>query len=93
MDLLRLDDFSERVGELVAQGWIIGAYTRYDPTHIEGITPTGKAFTFDLAGNTATVTIAGNTRIVTIAKEQWLSGAGTVAALAAARERLPGNQR
>lgn len=92
--VLRYDSFAEQVqSRMVAIGWVITDYTRYDTTSVAGLTPSGKAFVATLDGNTVTVTIAGNTRTITRAKELWEQGDKTVDALLAAHELLPPGQR
>ena len=91
---LLLDTFTDEVrARLTANGWVITDYSRYDPTHIVGLTPTGRAFTFDASGNTVTVTIAGRTRTATRTKDQWERGDLVVTALTDLRSLLPVNQQ
>jgi hypothetical protein len=40
---LLVDTWSEAMAQLLAQGWVITEFSRYDPTHIVGITPSGRA--------------------------------------------------
>ena len=56
---LLVDTWSDEVAILVAQGWVITEYSRYDPTHAVGITPTGKAVTLSVVDGVCTITIAG----------------------------------
>ena len=70
---LLVDTWSDEVATLTAQGWVITEWSRYDPTHAIGITPTGKAFTLSVVDGVCTVTIAGNveTRIESGGRTQW----------------------
>lgn len=75
-------------------GWVFTSASRYDPTVIEGVTPSGRAFTFTLTRDgVATITIAGRTRQQTIDAATITSGAASVTALLEARALLPANQQ
>ena len=74
-------------------GWVLTGGSRYDPTHLTGVTPSGRAFTFDAIDGTITITIAGRTRSIARARSVWESGGATVDAMVAARNLLPVNQR
>lgn len=88
--MLLRDTFSEiTVPQLEADGWVITNFTRYDPTHVEGVTPNGRAFTADLIGDQVTITIVGRTATRTIPKATWESGEGTRSALVSVRGDLP----
>ena len=91
--MLLIDDWSDAYDLLVASGWIITEYSRYDPTHVVGLTPNGRAFTLDCVENTVTITVAGRTRTITIAKENWLQGMATRSRLLEAWQQLPVSQR
>lgn len=91
---LLVDTFwTEAQTRLVANGWTIVTGSRYDPTHIEGVTPSGRSFTFDCVGNTITITIAGRVRTITRSRDLWEPGDATVSAMIEARNLLPVNQR
>lgn len=90
---LQVDDWSSAQALLEADGWIIAEYSRYDPTHVVGLTPNGRAFTLDCVGDTITVTVAGRTRTLTVAKANWLQGMATRTRLLEAWQQLPANQR
>ena len=70
---LLVDTWSDEVAVLASQGWVVTEYSRYDPTHAIGITPTGKAFTLSVVDGVCTVTIAGNveTRTESGGRTQW----------------------
>jgi len=91
---LLVDTFWEQVqARLTPVGWVITEGSRYDPTHIVGVTPSGRAFTLDCVDGTVTITIAGRTRSLTLARTAWEPGDATVDAMIAARDLLPANQR
>lgn len=90
---LMIDNFSEQLAGLRAAGWVITEFSRYDPTHITGLTPSGKVFTLDAAGSQVSITVAGNTRNVNIAKVQWEQGDLLVEKWLAAHQALPAGQR
>lgn len=90
---LLVDEWSTHQAALVAAGWVFTEVSRYDPTVIVGLTPSGKAFNALLSGTTVSLTIAGNTRTLTVAKLSWLDGADTRTALQNLRASFPGNQR
>lgn len=90
---LEIDDFMDKISDLVANGWIFTNISRYDPTVIVGITPSGKAFNVTLSGTTVTLVIAGNTKVINVAKANWLHGQGTIDALVNARSAFPAGQR
>lgn len=93
------DTFAEELSALFAQGWVMTSYSRYDPTTMAGLTPSGKAFTLSAvrqgAGALVTVTVAGNTRTTTLANwdADFEPAAKSVAAIAATWQKLPVNQR
>lgn len=68
---LQVDTWSAEVAQLEADGWVILEYSRYDPTHATGITPTGKALRVDVVrtgvGDTVlcTMVIAGIVQVRT----------------------------
>lgn len=91
---LEVDDFYDvALPALAAAGWVIIRVDRYDPTHLAGLTPTGKAFTADLVDDQITIVIAGRTRTLTRSKPEWLDGPGALAALLATHQLLPAAQR
>lgn len=90
---LLVDEWAAAQVALVALGWVFTTVSRYDPTSLVGITPSGKAFTATLAGTTATLTIAGNTQSLTVAKLLWLDGPGSSQALRDLRAAFPAAQR
>jgi hypothetical protein len=78
------DFYSVALPFLVSQGFVIteGTVQRYDPTHLEGLTPSGKAAVVDIVSFDAatpvpdgssrcTMTIAGITRSITRAAASW----------------------
>ena len=92
--MLLVDTFwDEAQRRLTAAGWVIVDGSRYDPTVINGITPSGRAFTFTASGDTLTLTIAGRTRSITRSRDLWEPGDATASALEEARERFPTAQR
>jgi hypothetical protein len=92
MVLLR-DVFDEQLPALEAAGWVIESYTRYQVTHVEGFTPSGKAFTLHAEGSVVTITVAGRTKTLNVAQSSWEPAAGLVAAWTAAHRLFPVNQR
>lgn len=86
---LDVDDFDAAV----PASWVLTGYSRYDPTHIDGTTPSGKAFSADLSAGTVSLTIAGNNRTSSVAKATWLSGTGTWTALTNLRATFPADQQ
>jgi len=92
---LLIDTFWTEASTRLAQaGWIITEGTRYDPTHVIGVTPTGKAFALDIVDGVVTVTVAGRTRSTTIAsREDWEDGTKSVELLLATHASFPANQR
>lgn len=86
---LLVDTFwDEAQRRLVPAGWVIVDGSRYDPTVINGVTPSGKSFTFECREGVVTVTVAGRSR--TLARSP---GESSVQALLDAYEALPRNQR
>lgn len=91
---LLVDTFWEQAqARLVANGWTIVDGSRYDPTIINGVTPSGRSFTFECRDNTITITIAGRVRTITRSRDLWEPGDATVTAMIEARNLLPSNQR
>ena len=90
---LLLDTFWDHVPQLQSEGWVLTDMSRYDPTRIVGITPTGKAFTATLVDNLVTVTVAGRERTTTRDRAVWEPGDATVAAFRETYEKLPVSQR
>jgi hypothetical protein len=90
---LMVDNWCDAVTALTSAGWVITEFSRYDPTHVVGITPSGRAFTFHAEGNTITVTVAGRQRQRTISRDLWEQGNLCREALLAAWSDLPVNQR
>ena len=89
------DTFSNEVSaRMIAAGWVIDRYHRYEPTEMAGLTPTGKAFDITISpSGEVTVNVAGRQRTGQITLAQLHDGGDTVTALLAAYERLPANQR
>lgn len=85
--------YTEASTRLTATGWVFTDVSRYDPTSISGITPSGRAFSISLINSTITLTVAGRTRTITRAKAAWEAGDQTVDALLEAWQLLPVNQR
>jgi hypothetical protein len=98
MSLTR-ETFGDELDKAFALGWRVTSFTRYDPTTITGITPTGKSFSASAvrqgAGALVTVTVAGNTRTTTLANwEMDCEPADkTWAALISTWQKLPVAQR
>jgi hypothetical protein len=91
---LLVDTFWEQAqARLVSAGWVIVDGSRYDPTIINGVTPTGRSFTFRCEGGIITITIAGRVRTIERSRDLWEPGDATVDAMIAARNLLPVNQR
>lgn len=90
---LLVDNFAEQLGALTVGGWVITEYSRYDPTVVVGVTPTGKAFRLECVGDAATITVAGRTKTVARAKELWEQGDLTVSLWLASYNSLPASQR
>jgi hypothetical protein len=91
---LQIDTFWEQFQSvLAAQGWSLLVASRYDPTHVEGFTPTGKAFVLDANNTVITLTIAGRVRTVNRAKALWESGDATIQALLDAWNAFPVSQQ
>lgn len=94
MTVLRDMFFEEAATRLVANGWVMLNATRYDPTFLEGLTPSGRAFTFTLDRNgLATIAVAGRTRQTTLSGATVEDGAASVSALLDRWNALPANQR
>lgn len=87
------DDFAERLAALTAAGWIVTDYARYDPTHVVGLTPSGKTFTLHAEAGTVTIDVAGRTKTVNVAKATWEPAEGLIQAWLSAHQALPVNQR
>ena len=87
------DSFGLDSQVLHTAGWVVESYSRYDPTVIVGLTPTGKVFNARLDGDTVSLTIAGNTRTRTVPKATWLPGNATVQALLGVLGDFPAPQR
>ena len=70
---LLVDTWADEVAFLQSQGWVITEYSRYDPTHATGVTPTGKAFTLSVVDGVCTITIAGKVqqRIESGGRTNW----------------------
>ena len=92
MDLL-YDNFADGIPALIAVGWVITEYGRYDPTYVVGVTPTGKSFRLDAAGDVVTTRVATRTRTLNLAKDAWMQGDTTIQAWLDAYNALPANQR
>ena len=91
---LLIDTFwTEMDARLGATGWVITDASRYDPTTLSGLTPTGRVFSASLVEGTVTITVAGRVRTVTRAKAVLEPGDATVDVLLQAWQLLPLNQR
>ena len=91
---LLVDTFwTEAQARLVPAGWVIVDGSRYDPTVINGVTPSGKSFTFTCVGGTVTLIIAGRTKTITRSRDLWEPGDATVDAMIEARNLLPVKQQ
>ena len=91
---LLVDTWSAEVATLTAQGWVITEWSRYDPTHAIGITPTGKAITLSVVDGVCTITIAGNTRTLTESQRaNWEPADKTRDLIERTYRRFPANQR
>ena len=91
---LLLDTFwTEAINRLAPAGWTIVSGNRYDPTHIEGVTPSGRAFTLDCIEGVITLNIAGRTKTISRSRDAWESGTATIDAMIEARSLFPANQR
>lgn len=90
---LPVDTFSARCDELIAAGWTFTNYQRYDPTNLDGITPSGKTVTIRMSNNSVVITVAGNSRTLTRAKSQWLDPNLCKQAILDAYALLPAGQR
>jgi hypothetical protein len=90
---LMIDTFSDQCRAFAAEGWVFTAFTRYDPTHISGTTPTGRVFTLDCVDGTVTLTIAGFTRSVTRARSLWEDGTLTGQVIRDAYALFPANRK
>lgn len=91
---MQLDSFTGVVqNQLVAEGWTITSAHRYEPTVVTGITPTGKTFRLECAGNTCTLAIGSNTRTATRSIDLWRNADGTLAVARDLVASFPANQR
>lgn len=96
---MKRDSFSDEVRErMTSAGWVITHSHRYEPTIVQGLTPSGKAFTFtatvDGTGvTTLTLDVAGRTRQAVGTRAQLFDGPTTVTALLTAHQSLPGPQQ
>lgn len=91
---LQIDTFWEQFQSvLVAQGWSLLVANRYDPTHVEGFTPTGRSFVLDADNNTITLTIAGRVRTINRSKDLWENGDATIQTLLDAWNAFPAGQQ
>lgn len=93
MTLLRDIFYEQAQTRLEATGWVFTLVQRYDPTRIEGLTPTGRAFTATFVDSTITVAVAGRVRTITRIRALWEPGDATVQALLDAWNLLPVSQR
>lgn len=93
MPLLVDTFYTEANPRLIAAGWVFTDVSRYDPTSIVGVTPSGKAFSFLAAGNNVSITVAGNTRNATVSKALWEPGDATVTRFLQVWNALPPGQR
>lgn len=75
-------------------GWVVLSGYRYDPTYLEGLTPTGKVFTLtmDRTGH-AVLTVANRTRVREMGPIAIEDGAGVVTMLLEAWNSLPSGQQ
>jgi len=93
MTLLNDQFWSQCQSRLISTGWVITEGSRYDPTHLEGFTPTGRTFTLDCVDNVVTLVIAGRTRTVNLTKDAWEEGSKTVDAILTVWNNFPANQK
>lgn len=82
---------------LIPAGWSITTGSRYDPTHLDGFTPGGRAFVLDMTSAddgtmNVTITVAGRTRSGTFPAATW-DGQATWDRLISTWQLLPANQR
>jgi hypothetical protein len=77
----------------VPLGWVLVEGSRYDPTHITLVTPTGKSASIDMVENAVTITVAGRSRTLNRNRSQWEDGALSVQALLDAYANLPPSWR
>ena len=95
MTVLRDTFWDELAARMPASsGWIITDGSRYDPTVLNGLTPTGKVFslTMDRTGH-AVLTVAGRVRTRDLAPIALEDGAAVVTMLLEAWNSLPAGQR
>jgi hypothetical protein len=92
---LQRDLFWEEARDrMTATGWVILNGHRYDPTHLDGLTPSGRVFVLDITqAGVVTLDVAGRTRAAQITPTQRENGADAVTAILAAWNTLPAGQR
>ena len=94
MTVLRDTFCDEMSSRLLATGWVVLGYHRYEPTTLVGLTPTGRTFTFALTPDgEVTITVAGRTWTRSITPGTHENGAIAVTAILDVWEQLPVNQR
>ena len=95
MSLLVDDFWTEFERRMVPLGWVITEGSRYDPTHIYGISPGGLVWEIhasdNVQGNAGSISIKLGTRTRSINKNRadWESGAQMVDEWIAAYDSLP----
>ena len=91
---VRVDMFSDEAKRLTDNGWVLTYVSRYDPTVVEGVTPSGKVFAFRLdRDGTAELGIATNKSRRTVSAQSHEDASGTVSLLLSLQASLPVDQR
>ena len=94
MAVLRDTFWDDAQARLTSTGWVILNGSRYDPTVLDGLTPTGRVFQFTMTRDgLVTITVAGRTRTRQVAAGDHEDGAGVVTKLLATWEQLPASQQ
>lgn len=85
--------------QAVPLGWVLLDGSRYDPTFVNLLTPTGKTASIDMHDNVqgtageVVITVAGRTRKLNRNRSDWEDGALAVQALLDAYANLPPSWR
>lgn len=94
MAVLRDTFWDDAQARLTSTGWVITSGSRYDPTGLDGLTPSGRVFHFEMTRDGAvTITVAGRTRTRQVSAGDHEDGAVTVTHLLEAWQQLPASQR
>jgi len=97
MAVLRDTFWEQFTAVLVPEGWVLTDGQRYDPTIINGLTPTGKLFTFTAVRNgdsfDVSIDVQGRTRSGTISAAELEDGFNLNGRIKTLWGALPASQR